>query len=244
MRLHLALAAFFILLYLGSAYAYFLRSFAKPLPNPNAFDKYQIINNKARKDGSLVYAALGDSLTAGIGVSSFDQTYVYRLAQTLSKDGNITLYDLGIPGAKTEDVIKKELPLVQSLRPNYVSLLIGLNDAMSLESPSTFRQNYQVILSSLNSLGTTKVIVISIPALSSAKTLYPPYNFLMGWRIRQFNSIISQLVKGKNYTYVDLYKATKTDFDKDPSLYSADNFHPGFRGYKIWGDVIDGYLNP
>jgi len=231
-------------IYLNRSYAYFYDFLDShkimPLPS-NSLINFKNQNSKTQP--KLTYLALGDSLTYGEGVDQIDQTYPFLLSKFLSKKSEVELINLGIPGARTDEVIKLELPKLNDLKPNLITLLIGINDAQSTGTETTFKKNFQTVLDQITADPRKKVIVINIPALTSNKNMLPPYKYLVDLRISRFNSIIVNLVKEKqkdnnNLFLINLYEQTKQKFIDNPSLYSADYFHPSAKGYKLWSEII------
>ncbi len=83
---------------------------------------------------ALRYVALGDSYTIGTSVVPADRwpdQLVARLASAWEGSRRSTLVDnLGVNGSTSDDVIRRELPRLWPLRPEFVSLLIGVNDVV------------------------------------------------------------------------------------------------------------------
>src|SRR5258708_36139771 len=149
-----------MLLYLNRAYAYFF----------DYLDAHQGIAAKLREKvefrpanfpGKLTYVALGDSLTYGTGAKDLNETYPYLVAQHLigPLKGDVDEYNLGIPGATTDDVIKFELNRVTNLSPQVITLLIGINDALSIKSESSFQKSYNLILDQITAEPKAKVLI-------------------------------------------------------------------------------------
>lgn len=240
-------------LYLNRSYAYFfnyLGSHSISPPNQQAqFDPNQqfIYPNKSDPNWNS-YVALGDSLTFGVGVSDPAQTFPADFGELLYQKQSFHYYNLGIPGAKTDQLINIELPKMEKLDPKIITLLIGINDVLDMQPADKFQKNYQLILDQITKNSQTKVIILNIPDLVNNKVMLPPYNYLVDLRIRQFNSIIALLISEKqksftNLKFVDLYDQTKQQFSQNSGLYSIDNFHPNSQGYKLWSQVIDASYN-
>lgn len=206
---------------------------------PPTAPRTYLLGNKNSKE-IIRYVALGDSLTAGVGSTDDQQTLPFLIGQKLLKGkGEVLIVNLGQPGATSLNVLHDQLPKAIGESPDVVTLLIGINDVHNLVSLKDFQTNYQQIINELTQKTHAKVIAINLPYLGSDVLVYPPYNFLLDFRTRQFNTIISQIAREKSVSYVDLYTKTKDLFRKNPRLYSGDQFHPSDEGYKIWGDLID-----
>lgn len=206
-------------------------------------------NNKNRKlpASALKYVALGDSLTYGIGVDNYQESYPYLISERLAdNNGNkipLVLYNYSWPGDKSSDLVEKFLDYTISEQPGIVTVLIGVNDVHNQVSAAVFKANYDLILSRLTLETNAKIYLISIPYIGSSKLILPPYNFYFDYRTRQFNKIIKDLASKYNLEYVDLYSPTVNLFKKSGGHYASDSFHPSASGYALWGQIIYDSIN-
>ncbi|MFA5131534.1 MAG: SGNH/GDSL hydrolase family protein [Patescibacteria group bacterium] len=226
-------------IYFNRSYSYIYSHIDKiGLTSPDRDLNYVLSNNEAASS-SLVYVALGDSLTAGTGATDYSESYPYLLAQYFAgNDYRILLYDRAVPGAKTSDLLVSLLPAAIRDNPDVVTLLIGVNDVHGQVSQADFRANYDAILSRLSTETKAKIVIINIPYLGAGNLLLPPYNTLFDFRTREFNKIIAELAAKYQLKEVDLYTQTVALFKEGGSHYAADFFHPSAEGYKIWADLI------
>jgi len=197
-----------------------------------------VINEKS-STGSVKYLALGDSLSAGVGASNYQRTFIYLQAKELAKkNGRVTVVNLGLPGATTKDLIKSQIPQVAIEKPDYITLLIGTNDVHNRVSEKQFSSNFKVILDSIMSNSSAQITVINIPYLGSSQAILPPYDSILNYQTKKFNDIIATLVSEHNLKLVDLYRGTLDDSHKNPDYYSPDLFHPGDVGHQLWSQLL------
>lgn len=191
---------------------------------------------------SLVYTAIGDSLTAGVGVDKYEESYPYLLAQKIAgSKNNIFLRVEAYSGARTADAIKDLLAPAINDKPDIVTVLLGVNDIHGFVSETKFAENYQEILTQLKIKTKAKIYAISIPYIGANTLLWFPYNLYFKHQTVEYNKIIKKLAQAEDVEYVDLFSPTERMFND--SFYSADSFHPSVKGYGIWADVIYAYLN-
>lgn len=218
--------------YLNLTYAYFYNFLSqKHLVAPIHKTKEIIGNNL--KSQTIIYVALGDSLTAGVGATDYERSYPYLLAQKLAFKKNIEFVNLAKAGDMSRDVLTEQLPQVSSLKPDLVTLLIGTNDLHNLISLKRFEDNYTEIVSNLKKSG-AKIYLLSIPYLGSSKIVYSPYNLILDFRTNQFNNVIKKIAAEMKVEYIDLYS-----LKKGPNFYSPDQFHPSDFGYEEWAKAIN-----
>lgn len=235
--------------YLNRAYAYIYDSINRAsLPSPDKAGTYTLGYSASPKE--LIYVALGDSLTAGVGVNQYEQSYPYLLAQKmlgnqeiLNSSGEIILKDLAVPGFKTQDLINYSLTPTVELNPDVITLLIGVNDLHGQVSENDFRKNYQQILDTLTKKTAAKIYVIGLPPIGSNQLLLPPYNYYFRWQTKQFNQIIKDLANQYNLIYIDLATPTAVISKNNGPYYATDSFHPSAQGYEIWAKIIYDHLH-
>jgi lysophospholipase L1-like esterase len=226
-----------LVIYLWTSYVYiYYKIGSTALPATDTTYSFDI--NPLQSENNLMYAALGDSLTAGVGVDTYTQSYPYVLAQKIAVSyDNLTLKDFSYPGAKTSNIIDDLLTPVITSQPDVVTILIGINDIHGRVSPETFNNNYRYILERLEKETTAKIYLISIPYLGSHSLLLPPFNYYFHFRVDQYNKIIKSLAHTYNLNYIDITSPT-AQISQLNSYYAADLFHPNANIYALWAHIM------
>jgi lysophospholipase L1-like esterase len=187
---------------------------------------------------TTVYASLGDSLTAGVGVADYRESYPYQVAQKMSAEQSVTLLDFAYPGARTDDLIRDLLEAAIAKKPDVITVLIGVNDIHGFVSDETFAANYEIIIKRLSE-GTEAVIyAVSLPELGPDSLILPPWRGYFDRKRNTFNDRIKTIARTNGARYLDLTTPTKDTFAHDGVHYSADSFHPSAAGYRLWADII------
>jgi len=191
---------------------------------------------------AITYVAIGDSLTAGVGVNDYKDSYPYLVAQKLSQNNKkVILKDASYPGYKTEDVKDKLLDEAIADKPDIITLLIGVNDVRSSVSKETFENNYKYIVDRLTTKTNAKIYLINIPMIGA--NILPPYDGYFDSETKNFNAAIKGLAESYGLGYIDIYTPTKKEFNKSTDYYSSDLFHPSAKGYAYWTQIIYDYIN-
>jgi lysophospholipase L1-like esterase len=202
-----------------------------------------VLGEAAGAQAPLVYAALGDSLTSGVGTERYEESYPYRVASLLSSSGlPVRLKTYSYPGARTQNVIQDLLPLAIRDQPDIVTVLIGTNDIHGHVRLGVFEKNYDFILSRLSRETKAEVYVVSVPHLGSRQLLLPPYDRYFLWEEEQHNAILRQLCSKYGVTFIDLETPTR-EKAQESGYYCRDLFHPNTETYNLWAQIIYANLN-
>ncbi len=222
-------------IYLNRSYAHiYAKIESMGLISSEKTHTYTIGDNSNNKK---IYVALGDSLTAGVGVDNYKESYPYLFSKYLSKDNQIILKPQAIPGAKSQDVIDKLLESTIKIQPDVITILIGVNDVHSNISKDVFKNNYDFILKRLTQETKAKIYIISIPYIGSESLILPPYNYYFDNNIKDFNEVLKQFALDYKLEYIDIYSPTFQSAKHD-EYYSSDLFHPSVLGYAMWAKII------
>lgn len=207
-----------------------------PIYAPKDYTNYSLGEHS---DMSLTYVAIGDSLTAGVGVDTYTQSYPYLIARDIARDqhANVQLIPFAIPGIRSEYVVGYFLEPVIATKPDIVTLFIGINDIHGNVSLQKFTERYDAILTTLTQKTTAKVYVINLPPIGTKDLIAQPYRLYFGWKTEQYNASIKDLALKYDVTYVDL-ASSHQPYALDNAYYARDFFHPNALGYTLWEQTI------
>ncbi len=196
---------------------------------------------KVQTTQQILYLPLGDSYTICTGASA-NEAWPKLLTQHLN-DAKIKTTLLDNParnGFSTQNLIDRELPLLKKLKPNFVTLLIGVNDWVREVPIATFEKNLIFIIDEVQNQLTdkTKLILITIPDFGitpTGKGYGAGRNISKG--ILEFNTIIINQGKKYNLLVVDIFDLSKKMKD-DATLVANDGLHPSAKEYAEWEKLI------
>ena len=187
---------------------------------------------------ALRYVALGDSYTIGTGVQEGER-WPNQLAARLARLRLVG--NLAVDGFTTRDVIEVELPQLDALRPEFVSLLVGVNDVVQGVPEPNFRANVEAILEDLvRRVGPSNVVLVTIPdyTVTPAGADYGD-PALRSAAIRRFNAVLEQIGRERAIAVLDIHDIS-LEARGDASLVAADGLHPSGSLYARWVDEIAG----
>ena len=230
-----------VYLYLANAYIYY--KIGRANLSATLTDKVYAFNPEL-SSRPITYLALGDSLTAGVGVDNYKEAYPYLVAEDLtSSSKKVNLQVLATPGYRSEDSVANYLIPASTRSADIITILIGVNDIHDRVGVDKFRSNYQTILETLTSKTKAKIYLISIPLIGSPQIVFPPYRTYFAEKTELYNQAIKDLAKTYKVNYIDINSGTEDLFRNNSKFYAADLFHPSNLGYKLWANIIYDSLN-
>jgi acyl-CoA thioesterase-1 len=193
------------------------------------------------KSGIIRYLPLGDSYTIGESVAEADR-WPNQLIRRLNSNGK-TLQIIANPavtGFTTQDLIDKELPLVARLKPDFVTLQIGVNDYVQGIDAVTFERNLNYIVSSVQRQlpKSGNFVLVTIPDYGKTPTgaeYGSPQESERG--IKAFNNIIIAAGAVYHIPVADIFTISQ-NVALDPSLIAGDGLHPSAKEYAAWTTII------
>ncbi|MFD0313667.1 SGNH/GDSL hydrolase family protein [Streptomyces flavalbus] len=176
------------------------------------------------------FVALGDSLTEGVGdpVGGGWRGWAALLAADLG-ERPAELTNLAVSGAQTRDVLETQLPVALDLRPDVVSVLVGVND--------TLRRTFDVhavaarldeVYAACAAQGAV-VLTACLPDPGAMLGLPGALARPLARRQRAVNAVVHAL--SRRYGAVHLH-AAEGAWLTDRAMWSADRLHPGERGHR------------
>lgn len=189
---------------------------------------------------ALRYVALGDSYTIGTSVQP-DERWPDQLVARMREDTpRLDLVaNLGVNGYTSRDVIERELPELDGLRPEFVSLLVGVNDVVQRVPTDQYEANATAILDALlDRLPPERVVAIATPdyTVTPAGADYgDPGAQAAG--IARNNKILERLARERDIAWVDIHSISLLA-KADRSLVADDGLHPSGAQYARWVERI------
>lgn len=185
---------------------------------------------------SFRYVALGDSYTIGTSVAEAER-WPNQLVETIDDSliGLNLIGNLAVNGFTSRHVIEVELPQLDRLRPDVVSVLIGVNDVVQGVPEATYRTNLAHILDELvGRLGAASTFVVTIPdfTVTPAGADYGDPS-RRSTAIRRNNAIADELAMARSVLIIDIYDIS-LGAASDPTLVAPDGLHPSGAQYRRW----------
>src|SRR5262249_278149 len=159
------------------------------------------------------YVALGDGTVEGVGATRAEFNYVSRLHERLrAVYPAARVVNLGVGGATSADVLRRQLERAIELRPQLVPLSIRPNDITTRVEEAQDARNADAIVGRLGDETTAVVVVNLIPDL----VVTPRFrNHRAREALAQQNVLFNEALEGLGRAYgaevVDLYTASRRE---------------------------------
>ena len=193
---------------------------------------------QAEREDRVRYVALGDSYTIGTSVSEGER-WPNQLAARIPE-----LELVGNPavnGYSSADLIDRELPVLDELGPELVTVLIGVNDVVQGVPDTVYRANVETILDRLQELlPADHVVCVATPDYTRT-----PRGAEYGDPARQregivrVNAVLQEECEGRGMPFVpEIFEISQRASD-DPALVADDGLHPSGSQYRLWVEAVE-----
>jgi len=187
------------------------------------------------------YVALGDSYTIGTSVAVADRWPDRLVAALGPNEPTLELVaNLGVNGYTTADLIRAELPLLERLRPGFVSVLIGVNDVVQGVPFASYAPNVERILETLLAqLPAGRILTVATPdyTVTPAGADYGDPRRQRD-AVAEVNATMARLAGARGIAFVDIVELSLRA-SGDRSLVASDGLHPSGAQYASWVERIE-----
>ncbi|MFG2326490.1 SGNH/GDSL hydrolase family protein [Streptomyces sp. NPDC048568] len=178
----------------------------------------------------LRFVALGDSLTEGVGdpVGHGWRGWAALLATGLAEQP-VLFTNLARSGAQTVDVAERQLPAGLALRPDLVSVVVGVNDTLRRTFDlGAVAARLDTVYGACTGRGAL-LLTACLPDPGAMLGLPDALARPLARRQRAVNAVVHAL--SDRYGAVHLH-ACEGGWTTDRSMWSVDRLHPGERGHR------------
>ena len=176
------------------------------------------------------FVALGDSLTEGVGDPVADgwRGWAALLAGGLAEEP-VEFTNLAVSGAQTREVLEQQTPAGLALRPDVVSVVIGVNDTLRCTFDiHAVAERLDKVYAAFTEQGAT-LLTACLPDPGSMLGLPGSLARPLARRQRAVNRVVHAL--SDRYGAVHLHAAEEA-WITDRAMWSADRLHPGEQGHR------------
>lgn len=176
------------------------------------------------------FAALGDSLTAGVGdpVDGGWRGWAALLGGGLGGDAEFR--NFAVSGALTRDVEEDQLPAVLDFAPDLASVVVGVNDTLRCAFDiQDLARRLDRVCRDLAARGTL-LLTACLPDPGTMLGLPAPLARPLARRQRAVNAVVHALSERHGAVHLHMADAA---WVADRTLWSADRLHPGERGHRM-----------
>lgn len=195
------------------------------------------------EERALRYVALGDSYTIGTSVREEERWPNQLVARLGDEPPTLELVaNLGVNGYTSSDLLVEELAELSELSPEFVTVLIGVNDVVQGFTLADYEATTTFILDQLvDGLGPDRVLCIATPdytvtPVGAAGTYGDPAEQRAA--IQRVNAAMQGICEARGVRYLgDIFTISGAAAD-DRTLVASDGLHPSGAQYSRWVDAI------
>ena len=199
----------------------------------------------------MVILIFGDSITYGKG--DREGGWAQRLRKflyekTLSNEGNFSIYNLGVDGDNTEDLLQRfELETKHRLDEEEETVFIfaiGINDSQFVHSKNSlriplerFKDNIKTLIN-IAKKSSPKIIFIGLTPVDESKTTPIPWNTDKSYKneyVRQYDEIIKTTCQENNLLFIEIFEKLR---ELDYKNLLEDGLHPNSEGHQKIFEII------
>jgi len=170
-----------------------------------------------------VIVAMGDSLTAGLGVAP-DKSYPALLERMLGEKGyDFRVVNAGISG-ETSSGARSRVEWILKLKPDIVIVETGANDGLRGIDPELIEENINHIINRFKEEDVTVVLA----GMKMVANLGQNY-------VSSFNQLYSRLAARHQLIFMPFFLEGVA---AEPTLNQTDGIHPNSAGYRVIADNI------
>jgi acyl-CoA thioesterase-1 len=178
----------------------------------------------AKKSARKTIVAVGDSLTAGLGVDE-SEAYPALLQRKLSQGGyRFKVVNAGVSGETSSGTLSRIKWVISFLKPDIIILETGANDGLRGIDPKVLRKNLDRIVSIIEA-SHIKVLLCGMKMLPN---LGPEY-------VTAFSRIYPEIARKYEIPLVPFFLEGVAG---DPRFNQPDGLHPTAKGYRRIVDHI------
>jgi len=191
----------------------------------------------ANGEKRVSYVALGDSYTIGTGVTDVER-WPNQLARRI--EGIELAANLGVNGFTSADLVAEQLPQLDALQPELVSVLIGVNDVVQGVPDTEYASNVAVILDDLVArLEPDRIVCVATPDYTRTPRGADYGNpELQSDRIVRVNAILREACELRGVTFVPEIFEISQRAGEEAGLVASDGLHPSGEQYRRWVEAI------
>ncbi|MGX8019828.1 GDSL-type esterase/lipase family protein [Streptococcus pasteurianus] len=153
----------------------------------------------------------------------------------------VRLYNRGIHGITSQQLLKHLDSQVIDLNPNRVFLLIGANDLKTRRPEEVYQTIQTIILEIHNQLPETDIVLMSVFPINESPEFIRTPSLRTNHSISQLNAYLSELTNDKVY-WLDVHDLLCDESGQLKRDLTLDGLHLTVAGYQVVADIINLFL--
>lgn len=181
----------------------------------------------------------GDSFTIGLGVDELDRWPNIMIENLRKESTHVDIISTpAVSGHMVSDVITYQLPVLETQKPDFITIFIGTNDSFAQVNLASFKDEYRKLLDEAQRhlRNPKSIVLVTVPDYSVFPGVIGFQENGLSKRILAYNTIIADESIERGLVLADIYPISQTMTDGE--YFIADGFHPTRLGYEVFERVI------
>jgi len=204
-----------------------------------AFFSLRILNTPPTNQKEISFIPFGDSFTIGLGVGELDRWPNIMIENLRKEDTHVDIISTpAVSGHIVSDVITYQLPVLETQKPDFITIFIGTNDSFAQVDLASFKDEYRKLLDEAQKhlRNPKSIVLVTVPDYSVFPGVIGFQESGLSKHILAYNTIIADESIERGLVLADIYPISKTMTDGE--YFIADGFHPTRLGYEVFEGVI------
>ena len=220
-----------------------LRRHAPRFPSASGDKPGKVIGRRDEgvDQSNILLLGLGDSIIAGVGAETTDQTLTAHLAKELAQltQRSVEWRIAGWSGATAAEITQNwqsqsSSHSLDSNQKQFVLISVGVNNVTALHSTRRWREELIDLLSTVRDrYPQIQIILLGLPDFSCFPLLPRPLRHLLAVRRAVFDGIAKEYAEAQSDILF-----IENDLNPSPTDFADDGYHPSAESYVLWARHI------
>ncbi len=201
---------------------------------------------------TLRLLVIGESTMAGVGVATHREGFAGTLADEIARRQgmNVRWQVYAKSGYTVRQIRKRLLPRTEGKVANLIVLGIGGNDAFTLNSLRSWREEVNTLIDELRTqFVNTPIVFANMPPIRSFPAFTGPIQFVLGNLVEIFGEALAQISRNTDGVYYHGRVITTQDWkdrlliEAPNSAFFSDGVHPSKLAYQTWARDLAQFID-
>ena len=180
---------------------------------------------------------LGDSVMTAQGLDHVEHSWARLMVAHLSDRYRVVVLSYAMGGARTGDVLHRQVPRAETTTHDIIIISAGGNDILRAKPVWKVEKNLDESVARLKAVARS-IILFGVGDLGSIPRLPYPTDRLAAASGHVADRIHQRVANRHNIAKVDQWSLTTDAFNSGRHMFGPDLFHPSPAGHRAWAEAV------